>query len=128
MGAANTELDLTRDFRHIARLWSEGETIDEIIRRGLDWIARVAPYDLATLFELDGDRLVVRAARGGCERRGAKARHFADGLPDGARGARVSTSASLHRGRPRARRRRPVRRSVGSRGGARVHGGSAGVG
>jgi transcriptional regulator with GAF, ATPase, and Fis domain len=30
----------------------------------LDWIARVAPYDLATLFELDGDRLVVRAARG----------------------------------------------------------------
>ncbi len=64
MATANSELDLTRDFRNIARLWSDGETIDEIIRRGLDWIARVAPYDLATLFELDGDRLVVRAARG----------------------------------------------------------------
>jgi transcriptional regulator with GAF, ATPase, and Fis domain len=64
MATAASELDLTRDFRNIARLWSEGETIDEIIRRGLDWIARVAPYDLATLFELEGDRLIVRAARG----------------------------------------------------------------
>lgn len=63
MAEANV-LDLTRDLRNLARLWSDGATIDEIIRRGLDWIGKVAPYDLATLFELDGDRLVVRAARG----------------------------------------------------------------
>lgn len=58
------ELDLTRDLRNIARVLGEGEGVDELIRRGLDWLARVAPYDLATLFELDGDRLVVRTARG----------------------------------------------------------------
>ncbi|MBL8681649.1 MAG: sigma 54-interacting transcriptional regulator [Myxococcales bacterium] len=58
------ELDLTRDLRNIARVLGEGEGVDELIRRGLDWLARVAPYDLATLFELEGDRLVVRAARG----------------------------------------------------------------
>ncbi|MEZ4390016.1 MAG: sigma 54-interacting transcriptional regulator [Polyangiales bacterium] len=37
---------------------------DEILRRGLDWLAKVAPYDLATVFELVEERLVVRAARG----------------------------------------------------------------
>jgi transcriptional regulator with GAF, ATPase, and Fis domain len=62
--SAGLELDLTRDLRNLARLASEGEGPEELIRRGLDWIARVAPYDLATLFELDGDRLVVRTARG----------------------------------------------------------------
>jgi transcriptional regulator with GAF, ATPase, and Fis domain len=58
------EIDLTRDLRNLARLASEGEGIDELIRRGLDWLARVAPDDLAALFELEGDRLVVRTARG----------------------------------------------------------------
>ncbi len=62
--APSLELDLTRDLRNLARLASDGEGPEELIRRGLDWIARVAPYDLATLFELDGDRLVVRTARG----------------------------------------------------------------
>jgi transcriptional regulator with GAF, ATPase, and Fis domain len=38
--------------------------IDEILRRGLDWVARIAPYDLATVFTLDEGRLVIRAARG----------------------------------------------------------------
>jgi formate hydrogenlyase transcriptional activator len=62
--SASKQLDLTRDLRNIARVVGEGEGVDELIRRGLDWLARVAPYDLATLFELEGDRLVVRAARG----------------------------------------------------------------
>ncbi len=38
--------------------------LDELLRRGLDWLARVAPYDLATVFALEGDALVARAARG----------------------------------------------------------------
>ncbi|MCY1058407.1 sigma 54-interacting transcriptional regulator [Nannocystis sp. SCPEA4] len=38
---------------------------DDLLRRGLDWVARIAPYDLAAVFTLDEDsRLVVRAARG----------------------------------------------------------------
>ena len=43
---------------------SGGMDVDDLLRRGLDWIARIAPYDLATVFALVGDRLVVRAARG----------------------------------------------------------------
>ena len=39
--------------------------IEDLLRRGLDWLARLAPYDLATIFSLEGDRLVVRVARGG---------------------------------------------------------------
>ncbi len=57
------ELDLTRDLAELVELVAADE-VDELIRRGLDWLSRLAPYDLATVFELDGDRLVVRAARG----------------------------------------------------------------
>jgi transcriptional regulator with GAF, ATPase, and Fis domain len=38
--------------------------LDDLLRRGLDWLARLAEYDVATVFELDGDELIVRAARG----------------------------------------------------------------
>lgn len=38
--------------------------LDDLLRRGLDWLARLADYDVATVFELDGDELIVRAARG----------------------------------------------------------------
>ncbi|MFK7986045.1 MAG: sigma 54-interacting transcriptional regulator [Sandaracinaceae bacterium] len=34
------------------------------MRRGLDWLASVAPYDLATIFALEGEELVVQTARG----------------------------------------------------------------
>jgi transcriptional regulator with GAF, ATPase, and Fis domain len=37
---------------------------DDLLRRGLDWVARIAPYDLATVFTFDEGGLVVRAARG----------------------------------------------------------------
>jgi transcriptional regulator with GAF, ATPase, and Fis domain len=40
------------------------EGLGDLLRRGLDWLARVAPYELATVFALEGDALVVRAARG----------------------------------------------------------------
>jgi transcriptional regulator with GAF, ATPase, and Fis domain len=57
-------LDLTRDLKDLARLATDGDGLDDLVRRGLDWLGRVAPYDLATLFDLEGPRLVVRAARG----------------------------------------------------------------
>jgi len=56
-------VDLTSDLRDIARL-AGGDSLDELLRRGLDWLARLAPYDLATVFELQGGRLLVRLARG----------------------------------------------------------------
>ena len=40
------------------------DDLDDLLRRGLDWVARLAPYDLATIFTLEGPSLVVRAARG----------------------------------------------------------------
>lgn len=56
-------VDLTSDLRELAHL-ATGESLDELLRRGLDWLARLAPYDLATVFELRDGRLVVRLARG----------------------------------------------------------------
>lgn len=43
---------------------SEDGALDELLRRGLDWLGRLAPYDVATLFLLEGGELVARAARG----------------------------------------------------------------
>ena len=40
------------------------ESLSELLRRGLDWLGRIAPYDLATIFILRHEELVVRAARG----------------------------------------------------------------
>ncbi len=57
------DLDLTRDLAELVDLAAADE-VDDLLRRGLDWLSRIAPYDLATVFELVGDRLVVRAARG----------------------------------------------------------------
>ncbi|MGF1467236.1 MAG: sigma 54-interacting transcriptional regulator [Sandaracinaceae bacterium] len=50
--------------RDLTDLASPDADLAELVRRGLDWLAGVAPYDLATVFELRGDELVVRAARG----------------------------------------------------------------
>jgi transcriptional regulator with GAF, ATPase, and Fis domain len=58
------QLDLTRDLGELATLAAGDEGLDDLLRRGLDWLARIAPYDLATIFVLDGGRLVARAARG----------------------------------------------------------------
>jgi len=57
-------VDLARDLQELATLVGSEQAVDDVLRRGLDWLARVAPYDLATVFVLEKDRLVVRAARG----------------------------------------------------------------
>src|SRR5688500_6693664 len=58
-------LDLTRDLADLATLAaSEDASLDDLLRRGLDWLAKLAPYDLACVFQLRGDELVVRAMRG----------------------------------------------------------------
>jgi transcriptional regulator with GAF, ATPase, and Fis domain len=57
-------VDLTADLKELVQLASTTEALDDLLRRGLDWLARLAPYDLATVFTLDGSTLRVRAARG----------------------------------------------------------------
>jgi len=57
-------VDLTHDLNELAALAARVESVDELLRRGLDWLARLAPYDLATVFVLDGGKLVARTARG----------------------------------------------------------------
>lgn len=59
-----TTIDLTEDLRRLALVATGADAVNELVRRGLEWLARVAPYDLATLFELEGDRLIVKTARG----------------------------------------------------------------
>ena len=57
-------LDLTNDLKELTRLATSEQSESELLRRGLDWLSRVAPYDLATVLELAGEELVVRMARG----------------------------------------------------------------
>jgi formate hydrogenlyase transcriptional activator len=57
-------VDLVQDLQELARLAPSEGALDDLLRRGLDWLERVAAYDLATIFVLDGPRLLVRAARG----------------------------------------------------------------
>jgi len=57
-------LDLTSDLRELAAFAGDDAALEDLFRRGLDGLARVAPYDLATVFLLEGGRLVARAARG----------------------------------------------------------------
>ncbi|HET6347422.1 MAG TPA: sigma 54-interacting transcriptional regulator, partial [Myxococcota bacterium] len=40
------------------------EGVDDLLRRGLDSLARITDYELATIFVLQGNMLVARAARG----------------------------------------------------------------
>src|SRR5262245_27288473 len=58
-----SRIDLTTDLKELATL-ADGDALDDLGRRGLDWLARVAPYDLATIFSLESGRLVARTARG----------------------------------------------------------------
>ncbi len=57
--------ELTHDLRDLVRLAADEDAVSDLIRRGLDWLARLADYDLAVFFELrDDDRLVSRCVRG----------------------------------------------------------------
>ncbi len=62
--ASQQPIDFVRDLQELATLAASDQAVDDLLRRGLDWLARIAPYDLATVFMLEGQRLVVRAARG----------------------------------------------------------------
>jgi transcriptional regulator with GAF, ATPase, and Fis domain len=57
-------VDLTQDLKELVTLATREDGVDGLLRRGLDWLGRIAPYDLATVFVLEGGRLVSRAARG----------------------------------------------------------------
>ncbi|MBX5484091.1 MAG: sigma 54-interacting transcriptional regulator [Myxococcaceae bacterium] len=62
--AAPPPVDLTRDLRDLVRFAAAREAVPDLLRRGLDWLARIAPYDLATVFLLRDSKLVVQVARG----------------------------------------------------------------
>ena len=54
---------LAADLRSLVDLAGDA-ALDDLLRRGLDWVGRLAPYDLATIFTVHNQSLVVRAARG----------------------------------------------------------------
>ncbi|MDY7229083.1 sigma 54-interacting transcriptional regulator [Hyalangium rubrum] len=67
MGDENTPLgapQLAREAKDLVELANTEETVSELLRRGLDWLTRIARFDLATLFLLREARLVAVAARG----------------------------------------------------------------
>jgi transcriptional regulator with GAF, ATPase, and Fis domain len=78
--SALAEIDLTKDLKQLVQPAPGEDGIDDLLRRGLDWMSRVVPYDLAAIFELRGQELVMRAARG----------HLAD---ERVRGMRLALSA-----------------------------------
>lgn len=57
-------VDLTEDVRALAEAAIGAPHVERLLANALDWIARVAPYDLACVFELQGAVLRVRTARG----------------------------------------------------------------
>ncbi|MBU8894214.1 sigma 54-interacting transcriptional regulator [Corallococcus sp. M34] len=56
--------EVAKDARELVELATTEEGVGELLRRGLDWLTRVVPFDLATLFLLKGGRLEAVAARG----------------------------------------------------------------
>ena len=58
------KLDLTRDVKALIELAATDETLDQLLRRALDWLARIARYEVATIFLLENATLVARVSRG----------------------------------------------------------------
>ncbi|MCC6874014.1 MAG: GAF domain-containing protein, partial [Sandaracinaceae bacterium] len=56
------DAELAREVQSLAAM-AGGQEL-ELMRQGLESLARVAPYDLATVFALEGQDLVVKAAHG----------------------------------------------------------------
>lgn len=56
--------DLTRDLKEMMDLAAKEDGLAGLLHFGLDWVKRLAPFDLTSIFLIEGDRLVVRAARG----------------------------------------------------------------
>ncbi len=59
-----TFIDLTADLRELATQAGRVGMVEDLLQRALLSLASIVNYDLATVLELDGDCLVVRAARG----------------------------------------------------------------
>lgn len=57
-------LDLTREWGELGDLLRLAPEPDDFLEAGLAWLEGIAPYDLATVWEVDGDVLKVRTARG----------------------------------------------------------------
>ncbi|MBZ4399735.1 sigma 54-interacting transcriptional regulator [Myxococcus faecalis] len=64
-----------KDARDLVELATTEDSVEELLRRGLDWLTRVVRFDLATLFLLRDGKLVSVAARGPLAN--AKVRHHA---------------------------------------------------
>jgi hypothetical protein len=47
-------VDLTRDLKELVGLATAEQAERELMRRGLEWLARMAPYDLGASLELRG--------------------------------------------------------------------------
>lgn len=59
-----TSIDYTADMRRLAGLVTSPDALDEMLRGALRNLAQAIPYDLAVVFELEGDELVARSAAG----------------------------------------------------------------
>ncbi|MGE0711260.1 MAG: sigma 54-interacting transcriptional regulator [Planctomycetota bacterium] len=58
-------LDLAQDLKELIAVTASAEEVDTVLRQGLDWLRKVVPYDLATVFLLDGEGgLRTHLARG----------------------------------------------------------------
>ena len=57
-------LDLTRELGSLSEVIDRHANIDDFLEAGLSWLEQVVPYDLATIWEIDGESLRVRWARG----------------------------------------------------------------
>jgi transcriptional regulator with GAF, ATPase, and Fis domain len=73
-GVPPETLDLTSDLADLAHLAaSDDASLDDLLRHGLEWLAKLAPYDLACVFQVEGEELIVRAMRGPLARPDIKA-------------------------------------------------------
>lgn len=57
-------VDLTKDLKELVGFATKEQGEQDLLRRGLDWLSWVAPYDLAAVFTLEGEFLRLRLARG----------------------------------------------------------------
>src|SRR6187397_475363 len=52
------------DLAGLTALAADPSALDEVLHRAMTSLERIVPYDLAALYELDGDALTVRTAVG----------------------------------------------------------------
>ena len=57
-------LDLTKELGQLGDLIGKAPNLDDFLSSGLAWLGDMAPYDLATVWQIDGDQLRVRTAVG----------------------------------------------------------------